>query len=45
MYIANILNLAYKIANKKLQENITIQINCNKKKKLIKTISNIQKKI
>ncbi len=43
MHIANILNLACKIADKKLQNNIIAQINCNKEKKSIKTISNIQK--
>jgi len=41
--IANILNLACKIVDKKLQKNIATQVNCNKKKKLIKIVSNIQK--
>ncbi len=43
LYIANILNLVCKIADKKLQKNIAIQINYNKEKKLIKIVSNIQK--
>ena len=40
--IANILNLACKIEDKKLQKNIIAQINYNEKKS-IKTVSNIQK--
>ncbi len=43
LYIANILNLAYKIENKKLQKNITTQVNYNKEKKSIKIVFNIQK--
>ncbi len=41
--IANILNLACKTEDRKLRENITTQINCNKEKKSIKTVSDIQK--
>ena len=41
--IANILNLVYKIEDKKLRKNITTQINCNKKKKSIKIAFNMQK--
>ncbi len=41
LHIANILNLACKTKDKKLQKNIAIQINCNKEKKSIKTTSNI----
>ncbi len=43
LYIANILNLVYKIASKKLQKNIIAQINCNKENKSIKIAFNIQK--
>jgi len=41
--IAKMLNLARKIASEILRKNITTKVNCNKKKKLIKTIFNIQK--
>ena len=41
--IANILNLVQKTKDKKLRKNITTQVNCNKEKKLIKIIFNIQK--
>ncbi len=41
LYIANILNLAYKTIDKRLQKNITTQVNYNKEKKSIKTTSNI----
>ena len=41
--IANILNLVRKIVDKELRKNIATQVNCNKEKKLIKTISNMQK--
>jgi len=41
--ITNILNLVFKIIDKKLQENIVAQVNYSKKKKLIKIVSNIQK--
>jgi len=37
------LNLAYKTVDKKLQKNITTQVNCNKEKKSIKIASNMQK--
>ncbi len=43
MYIANIFNLIYKTVDKRLQKNIVTQVNCSKKKKLIKIASNIQK--
>ncbi len=43
MRITNILNLVFKIIDKKLQENIVAQVNYSKKKKLIKIVSNIQK--
>jgi len=39
--IANILNLAYKIEDKKLRKNIITQVNYNKEKKLIKIAFNI----
>ncbi len=32
--IANILNLVYKTKDKKLQNNIATQVNCNKKNRL-----------
>jgi len=41
--IANMLNLVCKTENRKLQKNITIQINCSREKKSIKTVSSIQK--
>jgi len=41
--IANIINLVCKTRDKKLRKNITTQVNCNKKKKSIKIVSNIQK--
>jgi len=41
--VAKILNLARKIANETSCENITTKINCNEKKKSIKTTFNIQK--
>ena len=37
------LNLAYKIVDKTLRKNITTKVNCNKKKKSIKTTFNVQK--
>ena len=40
LHIANILNLARKIIDKKLQKNIITQVNCNKKK-LNKKISSV----
>ncbi len=43
LHIANILNLARKIIDKKLQKNIITQVDCNKKKKSIKIAFNIQK--
>ncbi len=41
--ITNILNLACKTEDRKLRENIVTQIDCNKEKKSIKTVSDIQK--
>ncbi len=41
--IANIFNLVRKTRDKKLQKNITTQVNCNKEKKSIKIASSIQK--
>ncbi len=37
------LNLVCKTEDKKLQKNIATQIDCNKEKKSIKTVSDIQK--
>jgi len=41
--IANILNIVRKIVDEKSRENITTKVNNNKRKKSIKTTSNMQK--
>jgi len=41
--VAKMLNLACKIASKILRKDITTKVNCNKRKKSIKIIFDVQK--